>query len=347
LILKEIAEPARASVAFNNYGSRFTGIERTSFAYETSVLPFQNSMISGFANFPNGNNLWSLNLEHDIRVAPRFNLKVAAAKTASQPGFTLAVNEIKSTAVKFNTEIGWQALQRRSHKATFFAGLDMLNSSVDVLGSVLTRDRIRKAYIKADYNGQGFMGGHDYFSLNFSHGLKALGSNDNGDLNLSRAAAKPDFSKLEATWQHQRMLTPDLLFNSVLIGQRASKALYSSEEFGFGGEQNARAYDSAEITGDHGLGATLELHYTSLPDKYGLTLRPFAFYDIGKIWNIDNGQPDGLSIADIGAGINMSHTSGLVGKLTIAQPLSKTIDTPVYGRNGHNPRLYFQIKHNF
>lgn len=127
------------------------------------------------------------------------------------------------------------------------------------------------------------------------------------------------------------------------MGQRASKALYSSEEFGFGGPSVGRAYDSSEMTGDHGIGGSLEVQYTSLEPLNKFKLTPSAFYDLGKIWNIDQGQADGVSASSAGVGLNLSHPSGITGNLTIAQPLSKAIDTPTYGNNGHNPRVYFQL----
>lgn len=91
------------------------------------------------------------------------------------------------------------------------------------------------------------------------------------------------------------------------------------------------------------MAGSLELHYTGLEPLNGFRFVPSAFYDIGKIWNIDDGQEDGLSAASAGVGLYMSHTSGISSSLTLAQPLTKRIDTQVYGNNGRNLRLYYEL----
>ena len=59
---------------------------------------------------------------------------------------------------------------------------------------------------------------------------------------------------------------------AALSGQWASGPLYSSEEFGYGGKNFGRAYDQSELTGDHGVAASVEVDYAGWSAG-----RPMAF----------------------------------------------------------------------
>lgn len=344
LILKESKTKGRGSLLFNNYGSRFTGPHRLSLAYEDSVLSNQSTAISGIASIaPIGDELWAATLTHEIKLLPEVSLGFSLGRTTSQPGYTLAANDIESRSVNWSVKVNWQAMRQRQQNLTMALALAGRNVNTDILDTPLTRDHIRALRLSSAYDGVDLFHGYNALNITISRGLTGLGASQPDEFNLSRADAKPDFTKFEATWQRSQFIAPDWLGVTTLTGQRASKALYSSEEFGFGGPWFGRAYDASEITGDHGIGGTLEVQYTGVEPVKKLKLTPSIFYEIGKIWNIDNGQADGLSVADAGIGVNLFHPSGFSGALTVTQPLSKSIETSTYGNNGHNPRLYFQM----
>lgn len=343
LILKESKTPGRGSILLNNHGSRFTGPYRTAFAYETSFITGQSTAFSGIASIPGGNELWSLNATHAIQLYPELELGLSIGRTVSEPGFTLTQNDIESQSMSWGISLDWQLIRQRQSNLSLGIALDGRNVNTDILDTPLTRDRIRALRIKGKYSTPDRFDGYNALNTILSRGLDGLGANEPGEATLSRADAKPDFTILKATWQRSQILTDDWLLATTLTGQRASKALYSSEEFGFGGPSLGRGYDSSEITGDHGIGGSIEVQYKGLDPIQDLKLTPITFYELGKIWNIDDGQADGLSTANAGVGLNLAHPSGLIGSLTIAQPLSKSIDTPIYGNNGHNPRIYFQL----
>lgn len=344
LILKQGRRAGRGIVRLDNHGSRFTGPHRLSFAYEDSFLPQQKTAVSAIASvLPAGKELWTANLTHDIRLLPSMGLHLSLGRTESKPGYTLAVNDVESQSSSWGARFEWQAIRQRQQNLSVSLGLDGRNANTDLLGTPLSRDRIRALRLQASYDGGDPLRGHNILDLTLSRGLPIWGASEKDDLNLSRADAEPDFTKLEFLWQRSQFIAPDWLGVTTLSGQRASKALYSSEEFGFGGSSLGRAYDASEITGDHGIAGAIELQYTGLPSVHDFTITPFMFYEVGKIWNLDAGQADGLSAADAGIGFYFAHKTGINGGLTIAQPLSKSIDTPTYGNNGHNPRLYFHL----
>jgi hemolysin activation/secretion protein len=128
-------------------------------------------------------------------------------------------------------------------------------------------------------------------------------------------------------------------------GQIASKPLFSSEEFGYGGQDFGRAYDPSELVGDSGIKGSLEIRYLGLKPGFDVNLSPYAFYDIGKVWNEDTG---GISESgsSAGFGVSISHSTGFSGNFGLAYPLTRKINTPIDG-NPEGPRYLFQARYSF
>lgn len=345
LTLMEEKSKGRSTILFNNHGSRFSGPHRNSFAHENSFLKNQRTIVSGTVSaLPIGDELWAVSATHEVKFLPTLGFKISLGRTVSEPGFTLSSSEIKSRSVNLGAELEWQIIRQRHQNMSLSLGVDSQNIKTDILGTPLTRDRIRALRLNGSYTGLDPLNGYNSLNMSLSRGIPGrLGASEPGELNLSRARAKPDFTKFEASWQRSQFIAPNWLGISSITGQRASKALYSSEEFGFGGPFLGRAYDTSEITGDHGIGGALELQYLGLKPLYQFKFSPSIFYEIGKVCNIDDGQKNYLSLADAGIGLNFSHPSGFSGSITLAQPLTKSINTPTYGNNGKNPKIFFRL----
>jgi hemolysin activation/secretion protein len=178
--------------------------------------------------------------------------------------------------------------------------------------------------------------------MTLSHGLPIFGASRQGALNLSRAQAAPDFHKAELSLTRQQALGTEWALVTSAAGQLASGALYSSEEFGYGGPAFGRAYDASEITGDHGIAGALEVRYLGLDIADAVRVVPYAFYDIGTIWNVDPGQEKQASGSSAGLGVRLDLSWGLSGNIGLAQPLTRAASAPLYG-HGHVPRLLLEI----
>ena len=344
LLLKEVETKGRGSVVFNNHGSRFIGPHRASFAYEDSLIPLQNTSVYGLASVPGGDELWAVGISHEVKITPALGVEFSLANTISDPGYTLADDDIESHSIDWGVELSWQIIRQRLQNLELSLALDGRNVKTDILDTPLTRDNVRALRVGAVYDGvDEFIGGYNVLDVRLSRGITGLGANNPGELYLSRADAKPDFTKLETTWQHSQYVSQEWLALTTLSGQYASKPLYSSEEFGVGGSSLGRAYDESEITGDHGIAASIEMQYTAIEPIENFKLTPSVFYDFGKVWNINSAQNDGVSIVDAGIGLDVSHPSGFNASFSIAQPLTRAVDNPIYGSNGHNPRIYFQV----
>lgn len=133
---------------------------------------------------------------------------------------------------------------------------------------------------------------------------------------------------------------------SSAAGQFTSNTLYSSEEFGYGGQAFGRAYDSSELTGDNGANHAFELRYSKPNQNELFNYSPYAFYDIGYVENAV-GSKNKKSGASAGIGIRLVYNKNISGNFGIALPLTKKASVPIYGGSQKNPRLFFQLGYNF
>jgi hemolysin activation/secretion protein len=219
------------------------------------------------------------------------------------------------------------------------------NTHGDALSTPLTRDKVRVARFTASYDGSDSLYGYNSLNLTLSRGLSFLGGSESGDLNLSRAAADPDFNKAEFSWGREQYISETFSLSAYFTGQMSSSPLFSSEEFGYGGFVVGRGYDPSEITGDSGAAFSIEISYNGMPDFELLQLQPFAFYDIGKVWNRD-GTDDSDSGASAGFGMKIRANNTVSSTIGLAYPLTRPASSPLSG-NGKNPRLMFEVSAQF
>jgi len=348
LYLTATRENSNATVTLNNYGSRFAGPHRANLVYQTSVQNGHLTTLSGLFDTDLGDELWAGTIRHDVNITETIDIFGSFSKTISKPGFTLEPNEIISESFAWQLGAAWTPLRQRMQNFTLTGSLNSQDVETDILGQALTRDYIRTASLNALLNITEASRAKNIFQLTFTQGLSVFGASDKGDLNLSRAEADPNFSKIEFLYQRDQVINNQFLLTGLIQGQKSDSPLFSSQEFGYGGPHVGRAYDGSEIAGDNGLSALLKIQYMNMPVKNNLKFIPLAFYDIGKVWNIDDGQIDQVSASSAGIGLEFFNQKyNYFGSLGLAVPLTKNIETPIYGQNNRNPRLSFQLGYKF
>lgn len=333
-------------VGFDNMGSRYLGPYEVSGSWNGQLVPLQNTYISATSSLPT-KELAAVNLTHQIPIFEDLKLEMTAGYTRAEPGYTIKSRDIESKAINAGLALNYQVIRQRQENLSFKASLDARNSDSTILGTDLTTDRIRALRLSTTYDKSDEWFGYNVVNVILSHGLDAFGSSQSGDLNLSRDGAKPDFTKAEIQYSRLQGITADVSALITANAQKASGSLFSSEEFGFGGQSFGRAYDPSEISGDDGIAGGLELRYQSLPQWQNTQFQPYAFYDIGKVWNQNAGQERTLSASSGGVGVRFQHETGITGTLQVAVPLTKSVDAPLYGSNGSNPQLSFQVGYSF
>ena len=104
------------------------------------------------------------------------------------------------------------------------------------------------------------------------------------------------------------------------LAQQSADVLPYDERFKIGGERLGRGYQIAEIAGDQGIGAKVELRRELLQAPALLErVAVYGFYDIGATWQHDTRYRDSAATAGFGVA---KQGRRLTGTLELAQPLT-------------------------
>ncbi len=105
-----------------------------------------------------------------------------------------------------------------------------------------------------------------------------------------------------------------------MLGQYTGYVLPYNERFKIGGDRLGRGYEVAEIAGDRGIGAKLELRrgLVGLQSPIG---KPsvYGFYDFGAAWKQDATDRESATTAGVGIALEGQRATGYV---ELAQPLT-------------------------
>ncbi len=341
LVLTEQEKKGSGSLNIDNYNSRYLGPWEESASYEASLIPFQETSISGLVSNPL-DKVKYVNASHTVPLSAFLSMQVYGGYTVANPGYSLSPKDITSDASNLGLSLKDQIIRQRQENLSGTLIFDGKDNFSDVLGAPLFRDRVRAARANVAYDRDDPLNGHDFINLTFSQGLALFDSNSSGEDLLSRAGAKPDFRKLEYGFTRFQNVGESWTAIAAVSGQAADTVLFSSEQFGFGGQAFGRGYDPSEFTGDNGVAGSVELRYLELPSLEFLRGEPYGFYDIGKVWN--NDATPSASGASAGFGIRVESVLGLSGNFTVAEPLTHRLEDPESG-NGKSPRYLFQMSY--
>jgi hemolysin activation/secretion protein len=128
--------------------------------------------------------------------------------------------------------------------------------------------------------------------------------------------------------------------------QYSFNKLLASEEFGVGGAQYGRAYDSSEITGDQGLAFKAELQKAFRPEwEYLSNFQFYGFMDYGKVWNKvqTSTRAKSQSRTSMGLGMRFNLTDSISGYMEMDKPISNN----VAAEGNKDPRLFFSLSKRF
>lgn len=348
LTLTPEAKPDHGTLTVDNYSSRYLGPHQVSGSYSTSLLPLQQTTISGLNSLPFDKIHYGM-ISHTIQIAPRLMLELNAGITRAKPGYSLEPFDVESKSIALGVGVNYQLIRQRQENLNIKFGLDGRNTDSDLLGSPIARDRVRAVRLTTAYDTADAWQGYDNIGVILSQGVDGLGASSKGAPSLSRAEAAPDFTKLEVNISRLQALNDNWSVQLAAAGQISSGPLYSSEEFGYGGQSFGRAYDDSEIVGDHGVAASVEVRYGGWKDDLpeSITLQPYVFLDSARVWNDDAAQPAQETGTSTGFGIRFATEWKQSGNLGVAFPISRDIAAPLYGASKDGPRLIFRVSQEF
>ena len=335
-------------VGVDNRGSEFNG------PYEFSGGVTVNSLLgvysrTGFQGVVTSQTeeLLFLNAFYDLPVHQEgTRLFFSGSISESEPGSSLKKFDINGDSSTITLRLTHPFIRSRGKNLTAHVGLTSRDSTTKILGSLDSKDQLRVMDFGVSYDYADEYRGVNLFRFNLSHGLNIFGATESGSSNLSRAEGKSDFTKLTGNLMRLQNLAPSWALLGAASWQYSFDKLLASEEFGVGGSQYGRAYDSSEITGDHGIAFKVELQKALRPEwEYLSDLQLYSFIDYGSVWNkiktSTGAQHQYRSSA--GLGIRFNVTDSISGYLELDKPISKS----VAAEGNKDPRLFFSVSKRF
>ena len=353
LVLQKNEESlSRGSVGVNNHGSVFTGplqIRENAQTYSFAV-PHSELGVSTMVAIPlQEERLGSVSYSAPVFGASGTMATLSASKALTEPGSSLSTLDIKGASNTIEAKLSYPIIRQRDMTLGIDGGFEWSNSRTKILGKELYDDRLRIAKAGIDFNISDSWAGYNVANVKYAQGLDLFGVREAGSEYLSREDGDPEFRKFEFLAGRLQALPRNFEILALLTGQYSFDPLLSSQEFGFGGAQMGRGYDSSEITGDRGIAGTIELRHKTQKQFWGLAvaLEPYAFYDIGKVWNIDADAKDKISAASVGAGMRLDINNSWDVDLNLSRPMTKSADNEPKYQNDTGSRILFSISKSF
>ncbi|WP_170234835.1 ShlB/FhaC/HecB family hemolysin secretion/activation protein [Croceicoccus sediminis] len=345
--------PWSADALVQNFGSKATGpwsiLGRVRFAGQTGMGDATTLSLVRSADF---DEQLVFQIGHELR-AGRNGLRLAGDFTYAKTKPTVGgQNPFAAETVAGTIRADYPLIRSRTRNLFLGGGLDIVDQDVKFGSATLTEDRLRVAWLRADYatvdelsaNGRagysaleprlGVSGG-----VEVRQGLDIFGASTDCSKNFAKCLAPgEDFtSRLDGdptafvlradanvAWR------PDPRFTIAFQprAQWAPDALLSYEEFSGGNYTIGRGYDPGAVLGDSALGFRSEVRYGSAWPEVagGHAVQPYAFFDAGWFWNEDSGFDDlgAEKLFSTGGGVRANFMDRFRLDAALAVPLRDT-----------------------
>ncbi len=337
-----------ALISANNYGSRYLGPYQLSMAGSLNSALGLSERITGQVVVTPGSELTYVAAGYDQPIysygtALHFNIN----HSNTDPGFDLGQFDVTGHSDYMSVKVDHPLIRARQQNLTVYGLFDWR----DVISKNIVdrrEDSIRalRAGLNYEYLDTFLGAGANVINIELAKGLSIFGASDKGDANLSRALGDPEFTKLNVDMQRLQRVTSQVNLLVAAKGQLSSTPLLSAEEFGVGGMDIGRAFDSSEIIGDQGISGKLEVQWnTPQPIRFLETYQLFGFFDAGHVWNDDAAvvTQEQETATSTGFGVRATFPSQVKADFAVALPLDRDVQT----QRDQDPRFYFNLSKAF
>jgi hemolysin activation/secretion protein len=309
----------------NNTGSKYTGPMRfaTSLRENAATVLGESVELFVFASEAGEQQFGQIAYEQ-LLGSEGLKLRFAGDYGPSEPGFDLQPLDVKTRSWAARTSATYPLIRSRKKNLYLGAGLDVVDQKVDVVGTRLSKDRLRVVHANALYDFRDDLRGLSAIRLGLRQGLSILGASDDGDQNLSRQGGDPQFTSVNIYGSRYQGLAYGFGLSLSAAGQYAFNKLLNDELFRVGGDNFGRGYDPSDLSGDSGFGFGAELQYTN-GEPWGPLrgYQPYGFYNFGVVWTRGNNVSPRQSIASAGFGARTQFYEYFFFDLAVAWPLTR------------------------
>jgi len=265
------------------------------------------------------------------------NLLLSATQTLSHPGYTLAPLDLKTRVDRYTAEVSYPFLRTRARSIYGHASLMHSMERSTAAGTPIGRDRLTvlELGVSADIDGvlpgwlmpfDGVGDAQTHGEISIRQGLPLFGATSDDYEFKSRLEGTAQFTTVQARLERTQSVANRIDLYVAAKGQYAFDTLLSPEEFRLGGDEFGRGYNPSEISGEHGVGATVELRYNDRPGWGFLeAYEAYAFYDYGMVWNEDEGFPVRSDLASAGIGLRAEVGDNTYVDMELARTLTRIV----------------------
>ena len=348
LVVDLARERAAASLGTNNRNSRSLGPRRVTLnlEYYGALASWDHISLQGGS---------SLNEELGYagvgyggllgQSGAQWNVGVTGVRSRPGEAANLPDNSnLKTHSVSTIAQVSYPLLRSRSRNLYVRTSLTTFDGQSELLLEPLSDDRIRAVRVGVAFDAADRGNGIDLFDAEVSQGLNGLGSRETGTASspLSRINGDTKFTKLNVYAARLQSFGADWSGLLAITAQHAFTTLLAPELFAFGGELFGRGYDAAELVGDSGIAAKLELRYTlPIPQLAGIAT-PYAFYDWGRVERRDPiNEARDASASSWGAGVRFSGArGGVLSRVQSFIEYAAPIDLDVAAEGRRDARIF-------
>ncbi len=251
----------------------------------------------------------------------RAHLTLSQAKTKAASGFLKAL-EFKG--LERTATLGAVVPLYRTRAKSLYLNLDLaaLDSSSDLFGATLIKDRVRTAEAGLSYDWADRSGASSLLELSYVKGLTGLEATDSDNPLRSRSYGSAEASYVTARlYRLQPVMGMDLTLD--LAGQVVTRghSLWASAECSFGGQVYGRGFETGLLGGDSCLKASVELSKPFQISRF--TVAPYLFADgarVGQNGPLEFGEVREAIATSAGAGLRLMAPAGLSLDVQYARP---------------------------
>jgi hemolysin activation/secretion protein len=199
------------------------------------------------------------------------------------------------------------------------AGLDLDDLEILRAGDRLRDERLRMLTVGPRWSWRRGQGAQYFAAVEIVKGLDALGSGLAAQ-DLTDDPRSVDFMLSRFTFTRFDRLGEHWSVRLDALAQQTGDVLPYGERFKIGGDRLGRGFEVAEIAGDQGIGAKVEVR-RQLPGAPAAlsSVSLYGFYDIAGAWKQDASGRESAATAGFGFATQRARVSGIV---ELAQPLT-------------------------
>lgn len=245
----------------------------------------------------------------------------------SQPRGNLASLMLEGESYVGSVGLTYPLIRSRRQDVNLSSGLDYVVQNITTRGgaSILNHDRLSVFYVKADgrqaWRQIGWIPpGQISGGIEFRQGVDLFDVSKPGAQHLlSRSEGQPQAGLVRADGRLDLQWLPYFSTRVAFAGQFTDRVLLAYEDYTVGNLSIGRGYDPSSLTGDRGIGGSLEARvgpFRSFPGAPKLALPQdtalsgFGFFDTAHVQNLSVGSED-RTVRSLGGGLTFQFASRL------------------------------------